>query len=410
MTLRIKNFESDMFNLQLKDNTIFHGEKILRQLPGKRCVVYGHCQGRAVVAKIFYQPFFAKRDWRRELLGIETLRNAQLATPLIFYQGCDYSQKNHLILFEFIPQVKNLSTFFNDQKEPERLFHIMEQVISILAHQHNVGIFQKDLHFNNFLITNDHVYTIDGASLQKKSAPLDKKQSLYNLSLFFSQLGAGQTLLQQQLFKIYSTLRNTLIEERDFIKVQQRVQAHHQNRWQAYWEKLSRTSSRFIKKVTFNKVSMYERANSSCELVEFLESPSHFLLSQEKSILKKGRTAIVSKISMGSQWVVVKHYRAKSLQHWLRRSFRGTRAAQSWKLGHCLKLFGINTPQPLAYVEEHLWGLRNQSYLLMEYIPGQNMLDFFRTNATDLLSTHKIIDAMIQLLTELKELKFPMAI
>jgi len=64
-----------------------HCRQAVRTLTGRRLVCAGSWQGRNVYAKLFFNTRKAKRDWQRELRGINYLQAAGIPTPPLLYAG-----------------------------------------------------------------------------------------------------------------------------------------------------------------------------------------------------------------------------------------------------------------------------------------------------------------------------------
>jgi tRNA A-37 threonylcarbamoyl transferase component Bud32 len=102
---------------------------------------------------------------------------------------------------------------------------------------------------------------------------------------------------------------------------------------------------------------------------------------------------------------VVKRYNIKNTWHWLRRSLRVTRAAQSWRLSNLLRLFGVPTAKPVAFIEKRVLGLRNKSYFIMEYVNGEHMGEYFAKYKEDDAHFEKIAMRVVTLLNNLTKLR-----
>ena len=86
--------------------------------------------------------------------------------------------------------------------------------------------------------------------------------------------------------------------------------------------------------------------------------------------------------------------------HWLKRFWRPSRAWHSWVEAHRLELLGIATPQPLAMIERRRLGLRARSYLITDYVDGQDIIACFAPYVDGAPPEHELL-ALEQLLAAL---------
>jgi tRNA A-37 threonylcarbamoyl transferase component Bud32 len=150
---------------------------------------------------------------------------------------------------------------------------------------------------------------------------------------------------------------------------------------------------------------IYDREYEGTSLTDFLYDPEKFFMQPDIVFLKKGRSATVIKVMLGDRTWVVKRYNIKNGWHWLRRCVRATRAATSWRLAQRLRLFGISTAKPVAYVENKFCGLRGKSYFVMEYVAGQHVGEFFSDCNKDEECLSTMAVSVVNMLNQLRELK-----
>lgn len=394
------------FQLFLSDEAErLYCNEVIRIIPRKRLVAYGTLGGKDVVAKLFYMRGKAKRHLERDVLGIDALMQANVPTPKILYQGSAFNKRVKIVIFERIFQAKSLETLWQEQKDSDSFVNLMKNVILELATQHVLGILQRDLHLKNFLVAENRIYTLDGGTIEKFPDVLGKKHSIDNLSLFFAQLGAGTTDLQRELFQIYVKARGWLVKPDDFDFIKASVVAKNKERWMRYKKKIMRTCTQYVKLQQFNQSAMIDRTYQSDAFLTLLQDPDKFFALQQVSILKKGRTSTVAKIMLEGRTLVVKRYNIKNSWHWLRRCFRRTRAETSWRLSQKLRLFGISTAKPVAYIEKHFFGLKGKSYFVMEHVSGQTIGEFFSSCKAEDESSAKIAKMITEMFKSLGELR-----
>jgi len=366
------------FHLALDDQNVpLVCQEVIRIIPGKRLVAFGIWQEQKVAIKLFYERGRAKRDCERDVFGIEALMQANVPTPKLLFKGTAEKNRIQVLMYQKIDRAKSLETLWQEKNNPEELAPLMRSVTIEIATQHVLGILQHDLHLKNFLVTESFIYTLDGGKISKFDHPLDKKISMEYLSLLLAQLGVGVSDLQLALFDIYTKSRGWLVKPSDINDFKKMIAQHTQKRWRSYQKKIFRTCSAFKRLNKINKNILYDCSYESAEFMQFLQNPESVFNHPSTKLLKIGNTSTVAKININNRSFVVKRYNIKDGWHWLRRCLRRTRAAKSWRVAQHLYAFGVPTAKPVAYIENHILGLRGKSYFLMEYIEGINIGDYF---------------------------------
>lgn len=390
--------------LMLSQETGLHCEKILRFIPKKRMVIYGHWQGKAVVAKLFFGAS-AKKHLLREVKGSEQLLRAGILTPAVLFYGQASESNISVLIFEYIPHAETLGTFWQKQQNSPSSEMTLHALTVELATQHVMGLMQKDLHLNNFLYAQGKIYTLDTSHIEQSSGPLTKKASLKNLALFFSQLGIHTNKLQQRLLHSYLKARCWQLNKKEVALLQTTIHHYNVKRWHAFRKKIFRNSTQFAQRKIFGRKIIYDRNYDSALFQQLLENPDAFFNHPQTVILKAGHSATVIRITLNNQHLVVKRYNMKSLWHRLKRCLQPTRAAVSWRLAHQLQFTGMPTAKPVAFIEKRLFNLRGTSYFVMEYIEGIGADAFFKTNPADSLSSLSVAKKLIALFFNLTRLK-----
>lgn len=395
------------FLLPLNGNEFpFECEEVVRIIPGKRLVLFGIWNEQHVVAKLFFEPRNAKRHFERELEGVEILMASGVPTPKLLFSGSALKNHVQVLIFERIMDAQNLEDIWQDKTSPQELELLMEAVILELATQHVLGIVQHDLHFKNLLIKNNQIYTLDGGSIECIiHEPLSKPDSLDHLGLFFTQLGVGTEELQGHLFEIYAKSRGWLVKKADIKLLKNAIKKWTAQRWKNYERKIVRNCTAFKRVSKATALIMYAQEYTSPDFLNVLANPEAVFSDPKTEVLKSGRTTTVVKYMVDGKTLVIKRYNIKDAWHWARRSLRQTRAARSWRLANLLRLFGVPTAKPVAFIEKRFLGLRNKSYFIMEYVPGADIGEYFSSYREDDAHFEKIASRVAILLKNLAKLR-----
>lgn len=367
------------FTMETKNGDLIV-ERILRFMPRKRLVAIAKWQGQSCIAKLFINGPGAKKHFERDLKGVKILKEHCVPTPAVIDHTSCIDDKVHLLLFEKLTISEDFEVLLY-ARDDIKLKLFLKAIVHELATQHVMGLVQKDLHFNNFLISNGIIYTIDGAEVTANYTLLEKKDSMQNLALLLSQLGVGAKSLQKELFLYYASLRGWLLKKNDWRELKSMIQIHDGNRWEQYRTKLFRECTDFAIVKGSNFQGMAVRGALSLNLQAHLENPELFF-SKAHDILKDGRSATVIKVRLDDETYVVKRYNMKDFFHHIRRSFRTTRARHVWYFAHKLQFFRVRTPAPVAYMEFKKFGIHGTSYYISRHVSGVPLLhEMSQTNA-----------------------------
>ncbi len=393
------------FQLPMADEQCFIADEIVRILPKRRLVAFGHWQGRTVVAKLFFDKKQAERHWKRELSGITTLNENKIPTPALLYHGVIDQKRLYILLFERLHNAQTLDQLWKNSDDKQDLMPTLQRVITEIATQHVLGITQHDMHLNNFLISEKTIYTLDAAAIQHQSERLAKKNSMDNLALFLSQFGVGEEARQETLFHHYVNARGWLLKENDKLTFFFLIKKWQACRLKKFHKKMWRNSSHFAVQKDWRSYAVYDRRYANPELMAFLADPEALFQHQSAVVLKAGRSSTVIKIKINEMEWVIKRYNIKNIWHRLRRLLRHTRAYTTWQSAQKLILFGIATAKPIAFVEQRTFALRGKSYAVTEYVSALHAGDFFAAQAMDEAATERMVQRIATLIFKLAKVE-----
>jgi tRNA A-37 threonylcarbamoyl transferase component Bud32 len=348
-------------------------ESWLRVLPGKRLVGAGDLAGRKVLAKLFVGAH-AARHVERERAGIAALQQAGIRTPGMIAMG-QLDSDGAFLLSELLPDAQSLQVQWdalpNASPDSAEALDIVGRALRAIAQMHAAGVLQGDLHLGNFLLSRGEFFVIDGDAVEAVSigTPLTQAVAERNLALFLAQLPpawdeARDTLLVDYLM---GNPHCAIHPER----LQQQVNRLRARRLASYLEKTVRDCSLFAVRRSWLRFSAVWRTRAD-SLQSLMEQPDQAFA---ETLLKDGGSSTVARHGSGASEVLVKRYNIKGLVHWLSRFWRPTRAWHAWQAGHRLRFLGLQTPEPLALIEERFGPLRRRGWLITAFAPGQQLLD-----------------------------------
>ena len=346
-------------------------DALLRTVPGKRLVALSTWHNRTVIVKIFISNNRWNRGMVKDIAGINRLKQAHIPSPNLLIQTTTSDKKAGILVIEYLRQGASLATLFDEAGSEEARAEILEMGVKAVADCHRVGLWQKDIHLDNFMLSAGIVYVLDGAGIMSKGNALDIDTRLTNLAMFLAQFPVSQDEQWRPLFDQYSKLAPGLTTDNisDFAG---KIIKARKKRLSAYERKLSRSTTANRCEQGSNFFYIYDRSIHSPELDRFLADPDSFITEQQ--LLKDGNSSTVAKIKINERNYVLKRYNIKSFWHGISRAFRPSRAHHSWCNACALEMLGVATAHPFLYLEERIfWLFRKRAYFLCEYIEGNDL-------------------------------------
>ena len=367
------------FNLAVTHDTgqeTLNIDAILRIIPGRRLIGVSTWRGKPVIVKLFYQPQRWKRHLLRDINGINQLRQRHIRTPAILHQTNTSDQRGAVLIIDYLQQGASLGSLFeaaDEHSNAEQRDSIMQLALSAIGQCHRAGLWQNDMHLDNFMLDNEQVFLLDGGTVEAVDDALDIDTAMSNLALFFAQFPVSDDSRLQHWLEFYQR-HGVPLPMRETSRFGERVDRAREIRLANYEKKVFRstTANRCIQQSS--RFVVYDRAIHSDELSNFIENPDSYIA--ESNIIKAGNTSTVVEIKIANRDYVLKRYNIKNFWHGITRLLQPSRAYHSWRNAWVLKMLGIATPHPCLMLEERLlWILRRRAYFLMAKVEGESLLD-----------------------------------
>lgn len=365
------------FKILLESDGSFSSEvicnKIMRIIPGKRLVCVGEWDAKRVAVKIFLNSGRARGYRDREIKGITALKNAGIKTPALLLQGNLQQDDTPVLIFQRVMPALNLHEVFDMAETDEKRSELLERIAVVIAEQHKAGLRQTDLHFGNFLLSDNDVYTIDGDTVDARQTgtPLPKAMSLNNLALFLAQFNRNFDHLFSTVFQAYTAKRSWISDSGLFNRLLKEAASQRKNGNKKYLHKIFRECTAFVCHKSWNDFMVCKRNSYHGKMKRLLSDPDPIISSSK--LLKDGRSSTVALTEVDGKLLVIKRYNIKNFMHALKRCPRNTRAWSSWRNAHSLERLAIPTPKPIAFLEKRWGPFRSTSYYISEYIDGTDL-------------------------------------
>jgi tRNA A-37 threonylcarbamoyl transferase component Bud32 len=347
---------------------------VVRSLPGKRLVFLGEYEGNRVFAKLYLDAKRAEKHWQRELDGLAVFNKCGIPTADLIYAGKTESGEHPVILLTQLVGLKSVKQMWEESDDLARV-EIIRRMTMLLTRHHHAGLCQTDLHLDNFMCSDDEIFSLDGAGVKFYPNGVEKKASLENLALFLAQFTPEWESQISDVHNLYANERGWL-PDTDHMLLHEKVRDAREGRWKEFRNKLFRNCTAF----TYTKHSagyqVVANKYQSGELLELLQNPDASFPGKEQA-LKNGNTCTVWPTAVGGLDLVVKRYNVKNIWHGIKLRLLSGRAERSWVNGHRLLFYGVPTPAPVALMEQRR-GLFPTAYLLTEQVQAVSAREWFR--------------------------------
>jgi len=376
--------------------------EVVRSIPRRRLVCRGEWQGQAVFIKLYLD---GRKYWRRELRGLQALHNAAIPGPVVMFSGTADQAAIHVIVLRAVESAMTLQSAWAEAGSEARRIELLQRALRAIADHHNNGLVQQDIHLDNFLLAGDTLVSLDGGGIRVSglATALAVKPAMDNLALFFAQFPLDVDELIETVLPAYIGRREWDPEELPVRALLRRVRLRRRWRQRRLLEKVFRDCSAFACDHNWWHYRVYDRTLESLELIKVLVEPDASLQYPDTRILKQGNTCTLWTIRIGDRRLVIKRYNIKGMWHGIRRAFRETRAAGSWRNAHRLRQYGIATARPIALVEERFGPLRGRAWYLCEYVAGDNAATLCESGAVEPGMAEAAMQAVVVLLQQLKQ-------
>ena len=248
---------------------------------------------------------------------------------------------------------------------------LLQSLVVFIAHFHQAGVVQQDLYPNNFLLSNDQLYAIDGGSIKTYNHAVHYNKSVTNLALLLAQFPCDFDIQIPKLLAEYTHTRQWQNSQQFHSDVLLALTKKREKRLNYFTKKIFRNCTDFSASKRFKYRSICYRPYETTAMQHLLSHLDEAIETAEK--LKLGRSSTVAKLTIDNRTLVIKRYNIKNFWHRIKRLLQTTRAARAWHYAHYLLMLGLTTPRPVAFVEKRIGPFSSTSYFITEYIEGESL-------------------------------------
>jgi len=331
------------------------------------------------------RPGRAKREFNASLM----LQNNGFDSPTVIAlleHRLGPFRTDSLLITKEVENAKPIPKFLADSR-PNHSRNLIESFGQTIGQMHARGIFHGDLRLGNVLASREknvwRFFLLDNERT-KKFRKLPDQLRVKNLVQL--QMPTAITIGNTDRMRFYKKYaaenamgkneQRTLAEKvlkKTFRRLHGRVETGNRS------NRYLKTNKDFLHIEKGEYLAMFDR--SFCEGVEpfdFIEQID--TLMNKGQIFKNDQTSCVSRLMWNGRDIMVKRYNHKGFIHSLRHTIKGSRARRAWLNAHRLRMLGIATPKPLAYIEQRKKPFVWKSYLVTEYVRGPNLKRLLQDN------------------------------
>jgi tRNA A-37 threonylcarbamoyl transferase component Bud32 len=363
-------------------------QQTLRLLPAKRWVLAGiesnlsaHKEQSRVVLKLFNKKRSGDKYFQQEIDGYQRVKQALLPSAELLLTGESHCGRFAVVVYRYLANAVDVEQCWRESEgetESEDKSRLFQRVLVATAKLHNSGCYQSDIHLGNFMLSGEQLYLVDMGSVATEvpGKPLSAVRSRENLALLVAQLFIDEQALLERHLTDYLSVRSWTAEDFPLAEINSSVRQLWSKRKNDYLKKCFRDCTEIIYRKNWYQELACKRTWLDAQTQQLVDNPDLFIENGE--LLKDGNSATVARVIIADRELVIKRYNMKNAMHRLKRCWRPSRAAVSWRNAHLLMMAGIPTPEPLAMIESRFGPLRGQAYYICEHIAADEMLDVYR--------------------------------
>jgi len=338
-------------------------------------------RGEGRVVKVYRDVTFGDRLRRlfgrspaaREAANLRQARELDLPVPEILEDVQPADGEETIVLRE-IPGARALDEIaLAGDLAPRRRRTLTVALAGLIRRLLDAGLAHDDLHAGNVLVDEtDSLWLIDlhRARFRPALSERERRNALLSLGRFFLLHGTRADRLRFLRAFDPETWRESA----------RPLESALRDSCEAFWKRrLARryTRSRHVRWVEHGDFH-------GIVLTSFEGVPAVVAPDERERVIKSGRSSQVALRDVAGERVVLKRHRRKKILAPLLDVFRGSRARRGFYAGHALLMRGLDTAEPLAWLERTVApGLPVESLAVTRYAHGPAGLEAFRDVAPD---------------------------
>ena len=241
----------------------------------------------------------AMREWR----GLEQLQARKINSPEPLF--CGRCPEGWGVATAWLDDAIAAEELWKAAETTERKVQIVGLIATELARHHDRGILQTDMHLGNFMIRGKEVFAIDPAMIRFVNNPIDRRESIRQLAQLAVLLPEGSGSPIESVFREYAAARSWTVGPQDVEQLHREHRRCRNRGVERGLRKFLRVNRRHQEIRNGAWRGLASRRFSEQTSLEALTTGLDEIMARGR-ILKNGRTAFVSRVTLGGMDVVVK--------------------------------------------------------------------------------------------------------
>ena len=335
-------------------------------------------------------PTKARTEW--EVGNALLSKDIKTALPLAILEG----KRSLFLVTETVTNSEELMEFCQSnyegslpaEKESEKRI-LLDKLAVFIRDIHEKGFCHYDFHAGNILIRFKEEQNVAGYDLYlmdlhrvKIFKSISIKKRMFNLAQIFNSLSSVMIKADKLNFiRSYgSNALGSIADEGELVRqIDEQSSGIRNIHYRSRLKRCLKESSVFSRK-RFSGMKMYFRKGYGADrLHKLVEKHNSALANNDKSVIMKrdSKTALTSHTFKDKTVlnVVVKQYRVGCFGCIVKNIIRGSAGRKAWVAGNGLRVYGFNTPLPLALIEKKISGVTTASYVIMEKVKDSLEMD-----------------------------------
>jgi tRNA A-37 threonylcarbamoyl transferase component Bud32 len=288
-------------------------------------------------------------------------------------------------------------------KESEKRI-LLDKLALFIRDIHEKGFCHYDLHAGNILIRFKNEQNVAGYDLYlmdlhrvKIFKSISIRKRIYNLAQVFNSLSSIMTKVDKLDFiRSYgSNALGNITDENELVsQIDEQSSVIRNTHYRSRLKRCMKESSVFSMKKIAGMKMFYRKGYDTDNFQKLIEAHNKALDDNDSTVIMKrdSKTALTSHTFKDKTVlnIVVKQYRVGCFGCILKNIIRGSAGRKAWIAGNGLRVYGFNTPLPLALVEKRIAGITTGSYLIMEEVKDSLEMDrYILKNFNNRLETNQ---------------------
>ena len=266
---------------------------------------------------------------------------------------------------------------------------LLDKLAVFIKDIHEKGICHYDLHAGNILIrfkkkqnVSDYDLFLMDLHCVKIFKSISIRKRIHNLAQIFNSLSSIMTMDDKLDFiRSYgsNSLGNITDENALVRQIDEQFSRIRNIHYRSRLKRCLKESSVFSGERIAGMKIFFRKGYDLDNLQKLIEKHNNVLVNNDRAVIMKydSKTVLTRHAFKDKtiQNVVVKQYKAGTIFCLIKNIFRRSAGRKAWVAGNGLRVYGLNTPLPLALIEKKILGITTDSYVIMGEVKDSLEMD-----------------------------------